>query len=49
MVQRRTGTFVPGARMRGTVTYPGYEHVTFDIMVDFQETWRPTAATARTS
>ncbi len=32
-----TGTFAPGARLRGAVTYPGYEHVTFDITVERME------------
>ena len=28
------GTFVAGARVRGPITYPGYEHLTLDITVD---------------
>jgi uncharacterized protein YndB with AHSA1/START domain len=28
------GTFVPGARVQGPITYPGYEHLTLDITVD---------------
>jgi uncharacterized protein YndB with AHSA1/START domain len=26
--------FSPGARVRGAVTHPGYEHLTFDILID---------------
>lgn len=26
--------FTPGARVRGPVTHPGYEHLTFDIVID---------------
>ena len=26
--------FVPGARIRGPVTHPGYEHLTMDITID---------------
>lgn len=26
--------FTPGARVRGAVTHPGYEHLTFDILID---------------
>ena len=29
-----SGAFEPGAQMRGHVTYPGYEHLTFEITVD---------------
>jgi uncharacterized protein YndB with AHSA1/START domain len=32
-----TGTFAPGARMRGAITYPGYEHATFDVTVERME------------
>jgi uncharacterized protein YndB with AHSA1/START domain len=28
------GTFTPGARVRGPITHPGYEHVTFDVTID---------------
>ena len=28
------GPFVPGARVRGAITYPGYEHLTFDVTVE---------------
>ena len=27
-------TFAPGRRARGNITYPGYEHVTMDVIVD---------------
>ncbi len=40
--------FTPGARVRGAVTYPGYEHLTFDIVIDqvvperlFSWRWHP--------
>ena len=26
--------FTPGAHVRGAVTHPGYEHLTFDIVID---------------
>ena len=28
------GTFAPGARVRGQVTYPGYEHVTMEMTIE---------------
>jgi uncharacterized protein YndB with AHSA1/START domain len=31
------GSFAPGARVRGTVTHPGYEHVVWDITVERME------------
>lgn len=31
---RITEPFTPGARVRGPVTHPGYEHLTFDIQVE---------------
>jgi uncharacterized protein YndB with AHSA1/START domain len=31
------GSFVPGARVRGRVTHPGYEHLTVDIEVERME------------
>jgi len=31
------GPFAPGARVRGKVTHPGYEHITFEIDVDRME------------
>jgi uncharacterized protein YndB with AHSA1/START domain len=44
------GIFVPGARIRGPITHPGYEHVTFDITIDRMEperllswSWHPNA------
>jgi uncharacterized protein YndB with AHSA1/START domain len=27
-------TFAPGKRARGQITYPGYEHVYFDVVID---------------
>jgi uncharacterized protein YndB with AHSA1/START domain len=30
-------TFTPGVRTRGQVTYPGYEHVTFDVTIERME------------
>jgi uncharacterized protein YndB with AHSA1/START domain len=27
-------TFAPGKRARGQITYPGYEHIFFDVVVD---------------
>ena len=31
------GAFAPGAHMRGQITHPGYEHITWDITVDRME------------
>jgi uncharacterized protein YndB with AHSA1/START domain len=31
------GTFAPGARMRGKVLHPGYEHLTMDLTIDRME------------
>lgn len=31
------GTFTPGARVRGKVTYPGWEHIPFDITIEEME------------
>src|SRR3977135_1835310 len=31
------GTFAPGARVRGAITHPGYEHVVFDITIERME------------
>ncbi len=28
------GTFAPGARLSGKITYPGYEHVTMEVEVE---------------
>jgi uncharacterized protein YndB with AHSA1/START domain len=43
-----TDPFVPGARVRGPVTYPGYEHLTMDITIErveperlFSWRWHP--------
>jgi uncharacterized protein YndB with AHSA1/START domain len=47
---RLAGTFATGAPMRGQVTYPGYEHLTFEITVERVEPerllswrWHPAA------
>lgn len=44
------GTFQAGKRVTGRVTYPGYEHVTFDVQVErvdpkrlFSLRWHPNA------
>jgi uncharacterized protein YndB with AHSA1/START domain len=44
------GDFVPGALVRGRVTHPGYEHLTFEITIDrvepqrlFSWRWHPHA------
>jgi len=44
------GAFAPGARIRGKVTYPGYEHLVFELHVDrmeperlFSWRWHPAA------
>jgi uncharacterized protein YndB with AHSA1/START domain len=31
------GQFAPGARVRGKITHPGYEHLTWDITVERME------------
>lgn len=31
------GTFAPGARLRGAITHPGYEHVVFEITIERME------------
>lgn len=31
------GTFAPGARLRGKILHPGYEHLTMDITIDRME------------
>jgi uncharacterized protein YndB with AHSA1/START domain len=43
-------TFAPGQRTRGPITYPGYEHVWFDVVVEriepphrFAFRWHPYA------
>jgi uncharacterized protein YndB with AHSA1/START domain len=45
------GPFAPGARVRGRVTHPGYEHMTMDITIEEMEPerrlswrWHPGAA-----
>jgi uncharacterized protein YndB with AHSA1/START domain len=47
---RLDGPFVPGQVARGSVTYPGYEHVTWEVVVQVMEpeqlfsfTWHPYA------
>ena len=44
------GPFVPGQRSRGRITYPGYEHVTWEAVIKeitpeklFSFTWHPYA------
>jgi uncharacterized protein YndB with AHSA1/START domain len=44
------GAFMPGARVRGPITYEGYEHLSFDVVVDRVEPphllsmrWHPSA------
>lgn len=32
-----TDPFAPGARVRGAITHPGYEHVTFEITIERME------------
>jgi len=46
-----TEPFSPGARVRGKITYPGYEHMTMDITIESMEPervfswrWHPGAA-----
>ena len=34
------GTFAPGARVRGAITHPGYEHVTLDLEIERVEQGR---------
>jgi len=50
-----TEPFRPGARLKGRVTYPGYEHVQFDIVVEkmeperlFSYRWHPNAVDPKT-
>ena len=47
---RLDGPFVPGQIARGQITYPGYEHITFEAVVQkmeperlFAYTWHPYA------
>jgi uncharacterized protein YndB with AHSA1/START domain len=44
------GTFKPGAPIRGQITYPGYEHLTMEMLVEriepesyFSYRWHPNA------
>lgn len=44
------GSFAPSARLRGNITYPGYEHVTMELTVEkmeperlFSYRWHPYA------
>lgn len=44
------GPFVPGGRTKGRITYPGYEHLTMDVLVEtmapeslFSFRWHPYA------
>jgi len=32
-----SGTFAPGARMKGRITHKGYEHVTWDVTIERME------------
>jgi len=47
---RLEGSFAPGARLRGPITYPGYEHLIMDVTVErmeperlFSYRWHPAA------
>ena len=47
---RLTGTFSPGARLRGPITHKGYEHLTLEMLVEriepeqyFAYRWHPYA------
>ena len=47
-------TFVPGQHVQGQITYPGYEHVVFDILIERMEPerllswrWHPYAVDAK--
>jgi uncharacterized protein YndB with AHSA1/START domain len=47
---RLEGAFAPGARVKGQITHPGYEHVTMDIQIErmeperlFSYRWHPYA------
>ena len=48
------GEFTPGARLRGRVTHPGYQHLTWDVTIERVEAprtlawrWHPHAIDAR--
>jgi uncharacterized protein YndB with AHSA1/START domain len=34
---RLTGKFVPGQRLRGPITIPGYDHLSFEVIVEQME------------
>ena len=36
-VNFKGASFAPGARVRGNITYPGYEHLTMEIVIDRME------------
>jgi uncharacterized protein YndB with AHSA1/START domain len=47
-------SFAPGARVRGKVTHPGYEHLTWDVVIERMEAerllswrWHPAAVDAK--
>ncbi len=47
-------TFAPGQRVQGKITYPGYEHVVFDVVIERMEperllSWRWHPAAVETS
>jgi uncharacterized protein YndB with AHSA1/START domain len=49
------GPFAAGQAVRGTITYPGYEHLTMELQIDriepehhFSYRWHPYAVTAET-
>jgi uncharacterized protein YndB with AHSA1/START domain len=50
------GQFKPGGRIRGNITYPGYEHLVMDVTVErmdrerlFSFRWHPAAIDATTT
>lgn len=49
-VDLKGASFAPGVRVRGKVTYPGYEHLTWDVVIERMEPerllswrWHPAA------
>ena len=49
-VDLKGASFAPGARVKGKVTYPGYEHLTWDVVIERMEPerllswrWHPAA------
>jgi uncharacterized protein YndB with AHSA1/START domain len=51
---RLDGPFVPGQIARGQITYPGYEHIRFEVVVQkmeterlFSYTWHPYAVDSK--